>query len=182
MSINIIDNFLEPDEFAELQRKLFFPDEYGNLQMEWCALPEVNGHSSDDAETNFQFIHMFYDDNCPQGTRTDYVLPIIRKIPNILSLMRIKANLLTRTKEHVMHGYHVDYINAQGLPHKSAIFYCNNTNGWTQFKNGEKVECIGNRMVIFDGQLEHSSVSQTDDVFRVVINFNYIEEMYNNET
>lgn len=179
MDINIIDNFLDRDEFHKLQNQILFPDANGQLHMEWQAMPRINNY--DDPAGHFQFIHMFYDDDSPQGIRTEYILPIMRKIPNTLSLMRIKANLLTRTEEHVMHGYHIDYEGTQGLPHKTAIFYCNNTNGWTQFKNGKKVECVANRMVIFDGQLEHSSVSQTDDIFRVVINFNYIEVPHNNE-
>lgn len=179
MDINIIDNFLDRDEFHKLQNQILFPDANGQFQMEWQTSPHINSY--DDPAGHFQFIHTFYDDDSPQGNRTEYILPIMRKIPNILSLMRIKANLLTRTEEHVMHGYHIDYDRTQGLPHKTAIFYCNNTNGWTQFKNGKKVECVANRMVIFDGQLEHSSVSQTDDIFRVVINFNYIEVPHNNE-
>ena len=170
--IQVIDDFLEPEEFKELENRFFSADENGLMHMSWHTSWGVN-HSSDDY---FQFNHTFYLDNAPQSDQSDIIIPIIRKIPNLLSFIRIKANLLTRTQKHDFHGYHVDVLNVQGLPHKTAIFYCNTTNGWTQFENGKKVECIGNRMVIFDGQLEHSSVSQTDEPFRVVINFVYIEE------
>ena len=39
--------------------------------------------------------------------------------------------------------------------------------------NGDKVECVENRMVIFDSNLKHEGVSCTDQQRKVVINFNY---------
>tara|TARA_B100001939_G_scaffold208460_1_gene179238 strand:+ start:939 stop:1505 length:567 start_codon:yes stop_codon:yes gene_type:complete len=178
--VKIFDNFLDPYEFEEFKNKIFYPNEFGNIDMEWQALPHVN--SPDDDDDCFQFVHLFYNEDTPSSNRIDYILPIVRKIPNLLSVLRVKANLLTKTPEHVFHGYHVDVGPAQGLPHKTAIFYCNTTNGWTQFEDGTKVEGIANRMVIFDGQLKHSSVSQTDEPFRVVVNFNYFEKAFIDET
>ena len=170
--IQVIDNFLEPEEFRELQERLFHPDEHGFRTFPWYTGWGVNDPSDD----YFQFNHIFYADHGPQSDKTDMILPIVLKLPNLLSLLRVKGNLLTRTPNHDFHGYHIDLDDAQGLPHKSAIFYCNTNNGWTQFENGKKVESIANRMVMFDGQLKHCSVSQTDEPFRVVINFVYIEK------
>ena len=42
-----------------------------------------------------------------------------------------------------------------------------------QFKEGDKVESVANRVVIFDPTLEHRSVTCTDEKRRIVINFNY---------
>ena len=42
-----------------------------------------------------------------------------------------------------------------------------------KFKNGDKVESVANRVVIFDSKLQHQAVSCTDEKVRVVINFNY---------
>lgn len=175
--IDIIDNFLEPYEFDILQDQMFGADENGYAQMDWWACDHINSPEDD----HFQFVHQFYGYNQFVSNRSNYVYPVLEKIPNLLTLMRVKANLLTKTPEHIFHGYHVDMADAQGLPHKTAIFYCNTTNGWTQFEDDTKVECIANRMIIFDGQLKHSSVSQTDEKFRVVMNINYIESDYGNE-
>lgn len=172
MNIEVIDNFLDPHEFEELKDFIFHPDENSNMRMNWV----MNYGVTNADEDSFQFNHMFYADGAPQSDQMNLLVPILTKIPNLLSMLRIKANLLTRTLNHEQHGYHVDMHDAQGLPHKSAIFYCNTNNGWTQFENGTKVESIANRMVMFDGQLKHCSVSQTDEPFRVVINFVYIEK------
>ena len=74
-----------------------------------------------------------------------------------------------KTLNHEYGGYHFDpYMKG-----KIAVYYINNNNGWTQFKNGDRVNSIQNRMVIFDPRLEHSSVTCTDKKRRLVINFNY---------
>ena len=83
-------------------------------------------------------------------------------------LERIKANSNPQTSSHFKGGYHIDYSNIT-----TSILYINTNNGWTQFKNGDKVNCIENRMVIFDSNLEHEGVSSTDQKRKVVINFNY---------
>jgi len=64
---------------------------------------------------------------------------------------------------------HVDYNDVT-----TAIFYINTNNGWTNFKNGDKVESVENRLVIFDSNLEHEGVTCTDEIRRLVINFNYV--------
>ena len=56
---------------------------------------------------------------------------------------------------------------------KTAVFYINTNNGWTEFKKGGKVKSVANRIVIFDSKLEHSGVTCTDENKRVVMNFNY---------
>ena len=65
-------------------------------------------------------------------------------------------------------GFHCDIKNVT-----TSIFYINTNNGWTKFKDGCKVECIENRMVIFDSNIEHAGFSCTDQKRKVVVNFNY---------
>ena len=52
--------------------------------------------------------------------------------------------------------------------------HLNTCDGYTVFKNGEKVESVANRYIEFDSNLMHSGTSTTDSKRRVVINFNYI--------
>ena len=105
--------------------------------------------------------------------------PLIGKLP-IKHLIRIKANLLTKTHQHRQSDYHTDFENPVTEQSnfgklKTAIYYVNSNNGYTIFKNGAKVDSVANRMVTFDHDLEHASVTQTDTDSRVVINFNYLE-------
>lgn len=55
----------------------------------------------------------------------------------------------------------------------TSIFYVNTNNGYTLFKNNQKVKSIENRMVIFKSSEIHSSVTCTDSKVRCVINFNF---------
>ena len=73
-------------------------------------------------------------------------------------------------------GFHVDGFdkdNGYEGDSLTAIYYINTCNGYTEFKTGEKVKSVSNRMVIFDSELEHQGVTATDDKRRVLINFNY---------
>ena len=81
-------------------------------------------------------------------------------------------NLSPRTFFHRKGGMHID-LTGQSSPQKTAIFYVNTNNGWTEFKKGGKVKSVANRIVIFDSNLEHQGVTCTDKKRRVVINFNY---------
>ena len=95
------------------------------------------------------------------------VKPLINKL-NVNKLFDVRANLLESTKEHIYHEFHTD----RTIPHKVALFYVTDNNGWTVLKDTAKVECVKNRMLLFDGSIEHHSVSSTDDI-RCVININY---------
>ena len=94
-------------------------------------------------------------------------------------LYRMKANLTLRTDEHEAGGFHVDGFDKDfGYPDTAltAVYYINTCNGYTEFKTGEKVKSVANRMLIFNSELEHQGVSSTDELRRVLINFNYNEE------
>ena len=45
-----------------------------------------------------------------------------------------------------------------------------------KFENGEKIESVENRLVIFDSTIKHTGTTSTDTKFRSVINFNYYAE------
>ena len=68
-------------------------------------------------------------------------------------------------------GFHVDNDG----PHKVALYYINSNNGYTEFESGETIQCVKNRLIIFDGSIEHRSVKQTNTKTRVAINTNYVK-------
>ena len=50
------------------------------------------------------------------------------------------------------------------------IFYMNSNNGYTLFENGDTIESVKNRVVIFPSQYMHTGVNTTDSKYRMVIN------------
>jgi len=89
---------------------------------------------------------------------------------NLNSLLRCKINLYTKKSKHIKTMFHTDSPE----PHKVALFSINTNNGYTLFKNKNRVPSVENTMVLFDGQTEHCSVAQTDENVRINININYI--------
>jgi len=182
--VEIVDNFLSEKEFTNIQEVMlgsYFPWYYNS------STSYLGGESHDWIEPqqefdlyDFQFIHNFYLLNNLYGYQdicspyTELIHPILKKL-NSFSLLRAKANLRTIYKEnqdnHPIY-YHRDY----DIDCTTAIFYINTNNGYTIFKDTkQKVECVANRMIKFDGKLEHAGISSTDKKQRIVINFNYIE-------
>jgi hypothetical protein len=100
-------------------------------------------------------------------------MPLLNKI-NPKEILRVKANLGTRTSTHIEGGMHTD----SKMKHTTAIFYLNTNNGYTKFEDGTIVESIENRLVVFNSDLLHSGFSQTDTNIRVVLNLNYTENNY----
>jgi hypothetical protein len=160
MEYKITDNFLSKEDFANIKTRMVdsnqFPWYYSNI---------VEGSK------DFQFVHPFYDFWNWQGKDVWVIQPIIDKI-NPKAWIRIKANLTTKGLKIEEHGYHVDY----DFSCTTAICYLNDTDGYTVFEDGTKIECKANRLVEFSSQIKHSGTSHTDQKTRVVINMNYIKE------
>ena len=123
----------------------------------------------EDMRDNIQFWHPFYMDDEPTHDDVNVLRPIIKKL-DVKALLRIKANITMRTPEIIEHGYHTDYPFG-GF--KTAIFYINTNDGYTQIKNGRRVESVENRLLEFSGELLHTGTTCTDQQCRVVINFDY---------
>ena len=158
--IEVIDNFLEEDVFKEIEKILMgdkFPWFFNDFK------------NDNDDINNFQFTHTVVRGNGNIESKfIQYMKPFFDKL-NIKKIFRIKINLTTRTENLFNHLYHTD-VSFQCT---TAIFYINSNNGKTIFKNGEEVNSVANRMVIFNSNLEHAATSHTDEKTRVVINFNY---------
>lgn len=164
----VIDNFLDEKDFESIQDYLMGSD------IPWLKSPvlrEGSLHPPDlqDMRDNIQFWHPFYMNDEPKHDDIDILNPIIRKL-EVKALLRIKANITMRTPEIIEHGYHTDYPFG-GF--KTAIFYINTNDGYTQIKNGRRVESVENRLLEFSGELEHTGTTCTDQQCRVVINFDY---------
>ena len=167
--MDIIDNFLDQDEFDELQTLIMSGDNFP-----WFFSSTIDYV---DEEDKFQFTHMFYIEHRPVSQFCGNLHPILKKL-RPKAIIRIKANLLTRTSENIQNAFHVDL---DGIPEEkmkqctTSIFYMNTNNGYTKFEDGTIVESVANRMVTFPADMPHTGSSCTDDKIRVVINFNYFK-------
>lgn len=158
----VFDNFLSPEEFKQVQAVFSegFP---------WAFSEDGIGYG--EAGEKPQFTHTLYNDNIPQSHYFDVVWNIFKdKLPYFNSLVRIKANLTTRENEVKPNGYHVDFFHKDAY---TAVLYLNTTNAPTVFEDGTEVECVANRLAVFPVEMLHSGTTQTDELTRVVINFNW---------
>lgn len=168
-NIEVIDNFLDPRSFVELQTIMmgksfpwFYTDNVAN-----SSLIERN-----DKDT-FQFCHLFF--SVKEGgicsEKCSLLDPILQKL-NAQVVLRIKSNLLTRNDNPKYFDYHID---SHYPTSKTAIFYVNTNNGSTIFKDGTVIDSIENRMVVFDSDIMHTGKTCSDESTRVLINFNYFD-------
>lgn len=160
----IFDNFLDYDTFNQI-KSVFV----GNYSFPWYYNEKILSTEDKLVLDKFQFTHILYKQN--QGICSDFyqfLIPLIDKIDTPL-LIKIKANLGTRTNSHIESGMHTD----SDLIHKTAVFYLNTNNGYTLFEDGGKVESLENRLVVFNSNIAHTGVSQTDTNIRCLINLNY---------
>ena len=176
MNYKIYDNFLDEQNFLSIKNIMmgdsfpwFFNEKKTSLNSSAIFL---NGEKAD--EYDFQFTHTFYKDMVPWSEQYGLVLPLVEKI-GAKALVRIKANLTTKTTSRVYYGNHTDSNDApQNL--KTAVFYINNNNGVTAFKDGPEIQSIENRLVIFDTNLVHTGTSCTDEKTRCLVNINFYDQ------
>ena len=129
MKYEILNNFLEKKEFDLIKLTLL-----GN-NFPWY----YNNETIYKKNNNFQFTHLFFIDHSITSNMFNLLKPLINKI-NPISIVRIKANLTTKTDKIIENGYHVDYDIQKTNKMKTSIFYINSNNGYTRFKNGKMIK------------------------------------------
>ena len=171
MTFEIIDDFLEKEDLDYITNTFFPKDSNNSNNFAWkynkgiVRDPELGptGYEEDD----WMYVHPLYDHEDGSDIYFYLVKSIIKKL-NIKKLFDVRANLLVPTKEHIYHLFHTD----RTIPHTVALFYVTDNNGWTILKDTAKVNCVKNRVLIFDGSISHCSVTSTDDI-RCTININF---------
>tara|TARA_R100000005_G_C4924909_1_gene156494 strand:- start:150 stop:647 length:498 start_codon:yes stop_codon:yes gene_type:complete len=163
--MQIIDDFLPEGEFRQIQQTFLSED------FPWF----YNGRVVVD-QTNqdlYQMCHSFYYAWEWQSQYRNLVAPIVNRL-DILQPLRIKANLTFKMDDNYESGWHNDFeAKGQIQDHQTAIFYVTTSNGPTLFKDA-KVDCVANRMVLFNNRDTHTGTYATDAKQRVVVNFNFV--------
>ncbi len=166
--MEVIDNFIPEDQFNTIYKTMYEGDDF-----EWFFTDGLIYKGQPD---KFMFNHVIVSSTKGINSRHfDMLDPVLLKLGSY-RIFRIKANLTIGTKEHEPAGFHVDGFDKDyGYLDNSltAVYYINTCNGYTEFKTGEKVKSVSNRMLIFDSETEHQGVTCTDEKRRVLINFNY---------
>lgn len=124
------------------------------------------GHQQD--KKDFYFRHSFYESNKQMSNYCNQIVsPILGRL-KYNYLLRARANLYTKHHKNEEGEFHID----SNEPHTVALFYVNSCNGYTKFQDGTKIMSEENKMIIFNGNMFHSSVTQTDTKQRIIININ----------
>ena len=173
MSFKIIDNFLTEEDFDVIY-STFFPKDLDNpnnfiwnYQKGIVRDPKLGPTGYED--NDWIYSRSLY--SSENGLIFDKHYPIIKPILNKLKikhLFDVRSHILVPTKEHIHHEFHID----REISHKVALFYVTTCNGFTILKDIAKINCIKNRILIFNGSIKHQSVTSTDFP-RCVVNINY---------
>jgi len=155
----IIKNVMEDNLFLNFKNQMM------SEEISWYYKDSMT-----DKDNNYFFMHCFYEKNEIKSNLYDFIPPILDKI-NCASLVIARANLVLKKETIFKSSYHVDVP----FKCKTGVLYLNNCNGYTELKDGINIPNEENSMVLFDSNIEHRSVSQTDTKRRIVVNFNYFE-------
>jgi hypothetical protein len=165
----IVDDFLPPsfhNDLVSLVTNKMFP---------WYYNDSVTYETDED--NSYFFSHAVMEANQAQGVLSDMfesVRPMLYFMEDkanfrLTSLLRAQFNMFTNMGRTIKGTWHTD----QEIEHYVGLYYINTTNGPTDFIDGSSVDCVANRLVLFDGMaLKHRSTHQTDTKYRANINFN----------
>lgn len=186
MMFKIIDDFLSTSYLKDLQNHFL------SLQCEW----HYNDHLTNDDSYNkigsFGFttrLHWnqnFVNSSCGVLAKGLLLFSQARvqefaQIPH--QIVRARADMTMYNPLEYCHEVHTDYP----YEHMTAIFYINNSDGNTLLfdRDGkdliQEVEPIENRLLIFDGLLQHAGHSPSKHKSRVIVNMNFMTSELINE-
>lgn len=160
--MKIIDDFLDKEDLEDL-KCIVLGDKFPWYLTDGVSVPD-DGH--------LQFTHQIYKDNQFISSYTLGGLDIFKEKLGFEKILRAKFNLLHQSDQIIEHAFHTDLENPSSDV-TTAILYLNTNNGYTMFENGDKVESIENRLVMFDGSLPHAGSTCTNKRYRAVFNLNF---------
>tara|TARA_B100000287_G_C20555606_1_gene750284 strand:+ start:689 stop:1171 length:483 start_codon:yes stop_codon:yes gene_type:complete len=159
--MEVIENYLPHDYFEHLQKSVL------SCNFPWLYEAEVANLGENQSE-HFYFTHRIYEEYAPKSSFFQECVPFFEQL-EMNALVRARALLYVNQGKQIVHEKHTDY----NFEHKTAVFYLNTNNGYTEFEDGTKVESVENRIVLFDGSKPHNSSTCTDQKVRVVLSINY---------
>ena len=164
------DNFLDEETFTQLQGALL------SRNLAWYFAPFTDDKDND--SSHFYFGHNIYINHTWTSGLSNDLAPLIQKIKP-MAIHMIRANLMTRSENHIESQFHSDLsLNAPTKDKVSqwttAIYYINDCNGYTKLEDGSVIKSRANRLLTFPSDIRHLGSTCTDEKRRVLINLNYI--------
>jgi len=175
----IIDDFLSTSYLKDLQNHFL------SLQCKW----HYNDHLTDDNSYHnigsFGFTNKlhwnqnFVNSSCgvlSKGLLLFSQAKVQEFTETSYQIVRARADMTMYNPLKYCHEIHTDYP----YEHMTAIFYINNSDGNTLLFDREgknliqEVEPIENRLLIFDGLLQHAGHSPANHKSRVIVNMNFM--------
>ena len=160
--VKVYNNFISETDFNKLKNLLLKNDNFPYFFSD-NKIYEGDGFP--------QFTHQFYNGQTINSEFFNILDPILDKLKPA-SLIRIKTNLQMKDTRIRVTGMHNDFDDPLEYQ-KTGIFYMNTNNGKTIFEDGEEIDSIENRMVVFPASKRHAGTTHTDTIYRCVINFNW---------
>ena len=160
--IKIIDDFLPEEEFLNIKNLM------ESREFPWY----FNRSKIFIGDDKGQHVHVFFKHGQRNSEYLDMWNIFMMKI-EATKCYRIKANMNLKSSSQIADDtdWHID---DQGDALKTAVFYINTNDGYTELESGVRVGSVANRACIFDSTLKHRGVGHTSpDHHRIVVNFNY---------
>lgn len=187
-----LNDVLSPEDFKNLSNLVMsteFPwywQSHVSLPS-WCVINDPNAietfgwnHQVYNKETNFK------------GNFLEAFAPVLQQIKNYagkrIEFIRIRLSMKVYKQGFTINNYNLPHID-YNFPHKTAIFYLNNSDGptWifnerfngqeepTEFTINEKINPRENGMILLDGLQYHTASNPIKSDRRVILNINYVE-------
>lgn len=166
MNYEIVDNFLPRSNLKYLKEMT------SGENFPWF-LNEQKVDSENNLKKNCVLLHPLYQYNVPVSELFTEMEIILKRL-DCRSLINafIKVELISETiieKKPIIQF---------PFPYNTAIFYLNNTDGYTLLKSSDettiKIENVQNRILMFDDSVSYVDTNCTKDYKKVNIIFNYL--------
>ena len=162
-SMRIEDNFLAQDKWKELH------DYMTSWEFPWFMQPTLT-YGNDDLES-FGFNHWLTAEEHPLFA---HLVSEMQSALSARNVLRVRADMTILNPNKYRHGWHTDTKEK----HTVCIYYVNDSDGNTLLKDPVKghgfmqVEPKANRLLVFDGSIEHTGHSPSEHKQRILINAN----------
>ncbi len=167
--IDIIDNFLDAHYFNIIKNfveQSDLPWKSGRMLPENLIVCNKN--------ENYQESYILYCNGEYDEEDLNIIMPILEKLKSNV-LLKAKINKTTPRDTNMLVGWHTDMPKdhwAINKNPKTAIFYINTNDGSTIIGD-QIINCVENRIVVFDSNLKHTGVTCCSSENKILININY---------
>jgi len=127
------------------------------------------------AKDQFMLSHLLfrYEKEKSNWFRTfEPIIYFISQKYKVNELLRMKINFYTNQHKKIKYGAHIDFPNDRNKGVKSGILNFITCNGGTTI-NDKFYSSKANELIVFDNELEHYAITQTDAPIRIMLNINW---------